>query len=709
MSRLTDLIREAKKLDSTLGDALDAEVRHLTERRAFGLNFERHAPEVVDLVGRPVCKGGKVRMLPPRGETQAPDTRLWRATGARETPQGRVVELHDLRSDATAEHPIGDLMPVAESTDVIYPGLVSTGRIERGGATPFHTVINSENLHALKALLYTHRGKVDCIYIDPPYNTGAQDWKYNNDYVDTEDAYRHSKWLTFMERRLVIAGELLNPAHSTLLVTIDEKEYLRLGLLLEQLFPSARIQMVSTAINPKGSARAGAFRRNDEYIFVALFGDAAPARLPLPPEWATGASGDATESEGPGWTSMMRRGSAARREDRGDMFYPIYVDEATLTISEVGSPLPAGVDFAPPREGLLPVLPHRKDGSQGRWQVSPAELLRRIEQGRIRLGRKTAYGYVINYLPDGAYREVCSPDKFEITGRASDGSILAERKGLEERVAATQWKIPWHNASEHGTALVSRFLPGRSFPFPKSLYAVEDALRFFLSENPSAVVLDFFAGSGTTAHAVMRLNQEDGGQRQSISVTNNDVSSSEAVALRSQGLRPGDAEWELNGICELITKPRIAATVRGKTPEGHDVKGNYAAGRCNPCADGLPANVEFFDLTYEAPLKVSAHHDFERIAPLLWLRAGATGRRIVALPNGWDVADTYGVIDRLQHTAQFAAALAAVPDARVAFVVTDDERRFQTVVSQLPAGVEPVRLYESYLRNFEIDAPRSAR
>lgn len=709
MSRLTDLIREAKRLDPTLGEALDAEVRHLTERRAFGLNFERHAPEVVDLHGRPVRRGDKVRMLPPRGETKAPDDRLWRAVGATDTPDGRLIQLRDLRSDEATEHPVDDLVVVAESTDVIYPGLVSTGRIERGGDTPFHTVINSENLHALKALLYTHRGKIDCIYIDPPYNTGARDWKYNNDYVDSEDVYRHSKWLTFMERRLVLARDLLNPSSSVLIVTIDEKEYLRLGLLLEQIFPGARMQMVSTAINPKGSSRAGAFRRNDEYIFFVFLGDASPARLPLSPDWSSGAAGGSGESLEPGWTSMMRRGSASRRDDRPDMFYPIYVDEVSRTIAQVGSPVPPGLHRAPDVEGLMQVLPLRKNGSEGRWQVGPAELLRRIEQGRVRLGRKTPYGYVVNYLPDGAYREVMDAEMFDDLGRAPDGSLLARRKGDDERVAPTQWKIPMHNASEYGTALVARFLPGRAFPFPKSLYAVEDALRFFLSSKSHAVVLDFFAGSGTTAHAVMRLNQEDSGRRQCISVTNNEVSSAESAELRLKGGRPGDAAWEALGICEHITKPRLAAVVSGQTPEGEKVVGEYASGDCSAYSAGVAANLEFFCLTYEAPLKVSTHHDFARIAPLLWLRAGATGRRIDALPKGWDVADTYGVIDRLQHTDEFVAAIAENPGVRIAYVVTDDERRFQTVVSQLPSGVEPVRLYESYLRNFEIDAARSAR
>ena len=148
-----------------------------------------------------------------------------------------------------------DLVVVAEFRDPIYPGLVSTGKVGRGGDKSYHTVINAENYHALQALLFTYRGKVDCIYIDPPYNAGAKDWKYNNSYVESDDLYRHSKWLAFMERRLLIAKEILNPQESVLIVTIDEKEYLRLGLLLEQIFPEASMQMVSSVTNPAGAGR----------------------------------------------------------------------------------------------------------------------------------------------------------------------------------------------------------------------------------------------------------------------------------------------------------------------------------------------------------------------------------------------------------------------------------------------------------------------
>ena len=268
MSRLTDLIAQAKAKDPVGGD-LDREFKVLSSRLPFGLNFERHRPEAVELPQRPIRKGDKVRVLPKRG---SPKKGRPAALAGEGHPQGRATARWPIwncwalrKGNATVA--LDDLVVVAEFRDTIYPGLVSTGKVQRGGDKPFHTVINGENYHVLKALTYTHRGKVDAIYIDPPYNTGAKDWKYNNDYVEGDDLYRHSKWLAMMERRLLLAKELLNPADSVLIVTIDEKEYLRLGLLLEQTFPEAQIQMVASSSIRKGTVRANEFTRIDEYIF----------------------------------------------------------------------------------------------------------------------------------------------------------------------------------------------------------------------------------------------------------------------------------------------------------------------------------------------------------------------------------------------------------------------------------------------------------
>ena len=199
----------------------------------------------------------------------------------------------------------------------------------------------------------------------------------------------------------------------------------------------------------------------------------------------------------------------------------------------------------------------------------------------------------------------------------------------------------------------------------------------------------------------MRLNRQDGGKRQCISVTNNEVGADEHTKLCKAGLRPGDPEWEKWGICDYITKPRIKAAITGQTPDGKPIKGDYKFTDEFPMAEGFEENAEFFTLTYETPVSISHNRAFARIAPLLWMRAGSEGRRIDALPDaGWDVADTYGLLTDLDAAAPFTVAVESANTIRIAYIVTDDDRRFQSVAQRLPEGVEAVRLYESYLTNF---------
>lgn len=198
----------------------------------------------------------------------------------------------------------------------------------------------------------------------------------------------------------------------------------------------------------------------------------------------------------------------------------------------------------------------------------------------------------------------------------------------------------------------------------------------------------------------MRLNKQDGGRRQCISVTNNEVSAEEQVRLRKDGLRPGDPEWERLGICDYVTKPRIRAATMGKTPDGEPIKGDYKFVDEFPMSEGFEENAAFFTLTYESPWRVSTDRAFAAIAPMLWLRAGAVGRRIDAITNGWEVADSYGIINDLDRSTEFIAALKAVECIRIAYIVTDDEGRYQQIANEIP-GIETVRLYEDYLRNCE--------
>lgn len=709
MSRLTDLLAQARKTDPQLAADLEAEFRQLTQRSQFGLVFERHQPEAVELPGRPVRRGDTVRVLPPRGSLTIGDTRHWVVTDLERTPDGKQAHLTEADIDAEVREPatstaaIEDLVVVARFEDPIYPGLVETGRVENGGDKPFHTVINAENFHALEMLTYTHRHKVDCIYIDPPYNTGAKDWKYNNDYVESDDDYRHSKWLSFMERRLQVARELLNPEDSVLIVTIDEKEYLRLGMLLEQTFPEAYIQMVSSVISPQGSARPGGFARVEEYIFFVRLGSAA---ITL--------SGDdmlVEESKvvlAPVWFSMIRSGTGARRQDSKNLFYPIFVHSDSRRVLNVGTPLPLGVSRHTVRadEGVEVVWPIRRDGSEGRWQVSAETFRRLLSDGYAKVGEiNNTGGRSIMYVRTGDQAKI-QAGQIESVGSDSWGYPQYQRtaESVTSRSPKSVWNKLSHDAGKQGSMLTSRVLGGRKFPFPKSLYAVEDAIRFFVKAKPSAVVLDFFAGSGTTAHAVMRLNKQDGGHRQCISVTNNEVSAEEQKGLRKKGLRPGDPEWEQWGICDYITKPRITAAITGKTPAGDPIKGEYKFTDEFSMADGFEENAAFFTLTYEAPRQVRRNRAFSRVAPMLWLKAGSRGRIISSLPErGWDVAQAYGVLEDMDHAPEFLAALEADPQVGMAFIVTDSEVAFQSVARQLPEHTIAVRLYESYLHNFQIN------
>jgi len=709
MSRMTELLRAARKANPQMGADLEKEIAALMKRRTFGLVFEQHQPEAVELPGRTVGRGDKVRVLPPRGETKAGDQRLWRVERIERMDGARVGHLKELDVEEPETQAVRaeDLVVVAEFHDRIYPGLVETGRVERGGPDkPFHTVINAENYHALEMLTYTHRHSVDAIYIDPPYNTGAKDWKYNNNYVEGDDDYRHSKWLAFMERRLEIARELLNPENSVLIVTIDEKEYLRLGLLLEQTFPDGNIEMITSVISAKGVARFGQFSRVEEYVFTVRFGD-QEVGLGESNMLDDSRSASAKVGKPVDWLGLRRREPTARRGARPRQFYPVFISKSTGHIHSVGDYITNEVDrtsVAIPA-GTFAVWPLLPDGTEGLWGITPDTARAYLEDGylRARHAKPQKKYAAIQYLTSGTVAAITSGD-VEVEGRNEDGSVVGTYKSAKGVIPKRVWNVSAHNAESGGTKILSALIPSRRFPFPKSLFAAEDVLRFFVAEKPGATVLDFFSGSGTTAHAVMRLNRQDSGRRQCISVTNNEVSADEQSGLRKEGLRPGDDDWEMLGICDYITKPRITAAITGKTPQGEPIKGDYKFTDEFPMSEGFEENAAFFTLTYEDSLSVRHDRTFAKIAPMLWLRAGSRGRVIEALgEDGWDVAESYGVLKNMDQMGDFTARVAESDSVETVFVVTDSDAAFQMTCRDLPARVTPVRLYESYLHNFAIN------
>jgi len=694
MAKIDDLLDDIP--DPRLRSELRQAVNELRSARTFGLVFEDHIPEEVALPGLPVRTGSIVQ-----NRTRPDDTTKYEVVEV-DGDEAQIRPVGD--GDKTTTVAVRDLMVVRRFGEPIYPGLTQVGEVRRGpDDKPAHAVINAENFHALQMLTYTHAGKVDVIYIDPPYNTGARDWKYNNAYVDADDSYRHSKWLAFMERRLLLAKRLLNPLAAAVIVTVDEKEYLRLGLLLEQVFRGSKVQMVSSVINPAGTGRHNELSRTNEFIFIVLFGDAV-----VEPMLAT------KVTERPvTWETLRRRDLASRRgtaKGGPAQFYPIYVERDTGRFVGTGDPLTVEQprDAAPDRDGCETVLPIRDDGTEMNWGLTRDELERRAAKGYVRVGRHTPdkpQKFVITYLRSGPIADI-EEGRATVRRRGSDGSVDAVYPEGKRRMPTTQWEIPSHDAQRYGTNLLQALIPGRRFPFPKSLYAIEEVLRVVVGSRPDAVVLDYFAGSGTTAHAVARLNRQDGGQRVSISITNNEVGPEEARRMRKEGLGPGDTAWESEGIFEALTCPRIEAAFTGRTPEGDPVKGDYRFVDEFPMADGFTENAAFFRLDYLDPDVVSLGRQYSAIAALLWLAAGSVGRW--ADRDGdepWSVPETsnYSVLFDEDRFAEFKTMVERSERISHVWLVTNSSQSFAEMRAQLPDGLEVQMLYRDYLSNFRVN------
>ena len=198
MATIHELI---EKIDNPeLRERIAAEVDKLTKQKKFGLVFEEHLPECTPLYDIPVRKGAKVALKTGKVSDYYIVLKI---------QDGKALCLNQDRSE-TAEFPLDELVCVAEFGDPIYPYLQPLDFVcNAPDSDLWHTLIEADNYHALQLLEYLYAGKVDCIYIDPPYNTGARDWKYNNDYVDNGDQYRHSKWLSMMQKRLKLTESIV--------------------------------------------------------------------------------------------------------------------------------------------------------------------------------------------------------------------------------------------------------------------------------------------------------------------------------------------------------------------------------------------------------------------------------------------------------------------------------------------------------------------
>lgn len=696
MSILTDLINQID--DANLKERISKEVDKLAKQKKFGLVFEEHQPECTPLYEMPIKVGSHVAKKDVRITDVYTVIRI----------NGNEIECIHKETKEVSCFSIDDMVVVAEFGEPIYPYLKPIDSIcNAPDSDLWHTLIEADNYHALQLLEYLYAGRVDCIYIDPPYNTGARDWKYNNDYVDGNDQYRHSKWLSMMQKRLKIAKKLLNPADSVLIVTIDEKEYLHLGCLLEEMFPEARMQTISNVINRKGVAKAQEFSRCDEYLIFLFFGEAGPA-LTKDNMLDDEGSRETKATSGTTWLPMRRAGTNSLRKDRPKLFYPIYVDLESQKIINAGvapsDDIHISCNFAI-SDNTVEIWPIKSSGEEGRWQLQADTVLKRVAEGTVRASQKSDAEWIIQYLNEGALKEI-GDGSIVVTGRDKNGVLIVERNDSKNVAAKSVWNRTSHDATAYGTNLINKILVQSRFSFPKSLYAEHDTINFAVSNKPNALIVDFFAGSGTTMHAVNLLNAEDGGHRRCIMVTNNEVSEAEAKDLKAKGFKPGDPEWEKLGIAHYVTWPRTVCSIKGKNIKGEPLKGNYI-GSDIPMADGFKANAAFFKLGFLDKNSVALGRQFNELLPILWMKAGAIG----ACPSIDGSLPDYLICKEnkmavlINENAYMEFAEQIDESIDTVYIITDSDAGYREMIKDLNEK-NTYQLYRDYLDNFRINSVR---
>lgn len=367
-------------------------------------------------------------------------------------------------------------------------------------------IIHGDNLEALKALLPTHAGKIDCIFIDPPYNTGNEGWCYNDNVrsplmkewlkksanpVDKEDLERHDKWLCMMWPRLNLLKELLSESGS-LWVTCDDNEVHRLSQILDEIFgEDAFVANIVVENNRKGRNDKEHVALTHEYMLVYSNDEYLSRGLELTPEQIAEFSQIGDDGRRYALRDLRKRGSEDRKEDRESMFFPIYWDEGTGELSLEDT------------EGkLTKILPKRGDNSDGRWRWGVERVRRNLSDLVARRSKSGRTDVEYKVFLDEA-------DDVKTGTRKKPKSV---------------WVGPEYSTDHASTLIKEIFGENPLKHSPKPLAQVIQTIQLSVGKN--GVVLDSFAGSGTTAHAVLEANKRDGGQRRFILVECEDYADS---------------------------------------------------------------------------------------------------------------------------------------------------------------------------------------
>lgn len=392
--------------------------------------------------------------------------------------------------------------------------------------TSFNFLLEGDNLHSLKLLEKTHKGKVDVIYIDPPYNTGNKDFIYNDEFVGREDSFRHSTWLSFLSERLRIAHKLLSP-DGLIFVSIDDNEQAQLKLLMDEIFSEDNFIICMPRITKKSGKTTSAYAKNHDYILVY------------------------TKREQDIFVMEEHVDEAFKYEDeyvreRGKYKLNQTLDYDSLSYS-------SSLDYPLEIEGEI----FYPGSSKELWEERQKGKHRRADWAWRWSKKLFQFGYdngfvVIKRKKDGSARIYTKTYLNAKIGKDSNGNFVIE---YNKRVKATSSLEYIDNKYSNDNAKkdLSLFGLGDKFDYSKPVELIKKLIKAYYKND--ALILDFFAGSGTTAQAVLELNEEDGGSRRFIVCTNNE-----------------------NNICQEVTYQRIKTVLTGRMASGCEykkrVKGN---------------------------------------------------------------------------------------------------------------------------------------
>lgn len=422
----------------------------------------------------------------------------------------------------------------------------------------YNFLLEGDNLHSLRLLEKTHRDRIDVIYIDPPYNTGSKDFVYDDAYVDDNDGYKHSKWLSFMNQRLLSARNLLKK-DGVLMISIGYQEVNNLMLLCQEIFSDRQVACVT--IQTSGGKPNGGFTYVHEYIIFVTPNDFQPRKMSF--------TGGISRSPFEGLTL-----STFDKTTRPNQAYPIFIDRETMNIVGVGKSLTERVnegtysgeladfpfDFDEAPEGTAALWPISSKGAECVWRLIPERLKNDWEKGYLKVSKNKSKvnpnEYSVQYLPEGVISKINSGE-LEVVGQEPGAPTLVfgENKTVGGEIPTIWTEKDFHTAK--GTAAIKEIFGDKRFSYPKPLELIVEILRAVTKTD--SVVLDFFAGSGTTGQACLELNKQDSGNRRFIVCTNNE----------------GD-------ICNNVTYPRLQTIISGVRIDG------------STYSDGIPANLKYY-------------------------------------------------------------------------------------------------------------------